>query len=112
MVTGVAVHEHFSCADWSSGNRSQRPPVHSCRVLHHQEGQGDWRDYPHSKSQPWRTRWRLWNQVQCVQWRLGLWKFVCFLINPGASYLDVNSMGLRLILNKKKGFIGQEMKAS
>ena len=69
---------HPCCADWSSGNRPQWPPVHACCFLHHQEDQGHRRDHPHSQSQPRRPQWRLWDQVQRGKWRWELRKIGFF----------------------------------
>lgn len=59
----------FPSADWPSGDWSEWHHVHPCSLLCDPQDKGSGWHYPHSQPQPRRPQWRLWHQVQYLQWR-------------------------------------------
>ena len=59
----------FPPKDWPCGDWSKWHHVHSVSLLCDPQDKSSGRHYSHSQPQPRRTQWRLWHQVQHLQWR-------------------------------------------
>lgn len=68
-VTRLIFFFFWANLDWSTDHWTEWHLVDTCCVLHYQKDQGSWWNHPDSQPLPWRTRGRVWSEVQCCQWR-------------------------------------------